>query len=216
MNYFERTSIVLMEQQVPIGRSFLTEQERTIFMDTILTKEMRDKQLEENQGFLADNFSDNLKGHERTGWYLHEDKDFKHCFDNLKNILDQTTYNMACHPLEDNRIDNIYHETILLESWFARSKKNAHTSPHNHGIFLGAFAFSCYLQLPSKNTTLTFAKSDLGYQKTIHAREGDIIIFPSNMSHWSFGLEEERCIVSGNFLFSVRKHEEENEEEVKK
>jgi len=209
MNISDRTSIVLVEQQVPIGRSFLTEEERKIFLDTILTKEQKEKNLKQNEGFILDNVGDNLKGHERTGWYLHEDDDFRHCFDNLKNILYETTFTMACHPSIHGSFDNIYHEIIILESWFARSKQNAHTSPHNHGNFNGVFAFTCYLQLPNKNTTLTFAKSDLSYQKTIHAREGDILIFPANMAHWSFGLEEERSLVSGNFIFSVRKHEDE-------
>jgi hypothetical protein len=92
----------------------------------------------------------------------------------------------------------------MYNSWFAKCRKNSFVSPHHHGYGHGAFSFVCYLKIPSINSSIYFANSDFSWSKNISLREGDIIVFPSHMKHWSNDTEEGRCIFSGNFIWETK------------
>lgn len=201
-----RTSIVNIAQIVPIARTFLQENERKKILDKILELE----KIKENENFLMDNFGDNLIGHKRTNWELHKEKAFKEEYDILHRILFDSTLQMSSYPSSYEGGAEGHYTLSMRDMWFARNI-DGFTRPHTHGNIFGVFSFSCYLHLPNKETNLTFMRSDQMGLNTITAREGDILIFPSNMLHFSYGLEKERSLISGNYNFSqIHIEQEEN------
>lgn len=186
-----RVSLVLLRDLVPIGRTFLKEEERKSILDFCLSKEL---------GQL----NDNLLKTERTDWHLHEDVDFQPYCNFLKKHIWDAMAQMTSYP--DKRFATEYHtEVDLFDCWFARCKKGGYTDPHDHGNIGGQYSFACYLKIPSNTSSLTFASNSFETKERIIVREGDLLVFPSRLKHWSFDTEEDRCLVSGNFIWQIKR-----------
>lgn len=192
-----RVSIVLFKELVPIGRSFLKENERKTILDYCLSKNL-------------EQLKDNLVETERTDWYLHEDEGFSTHVNFLKKHIWDTMAQMTSYP-DKNFNTEYYTEVDLFDCWFAKCKKGGYTDPHNHGNVIGQYSFVCYLQIPSKTSSLTFASNSFEFKERVIVREGDVLVFPSHFKHWSFDTEENRAILSGNFIWSIKRSNDEED-----
>ena len=142
---------------------------------------------------------DNLYKTERTGWRMHEDK-------RVFNIMQQITDmfgKMVCNEIPS------YFEGVginLFECWIARSQDGSLVEPHNHGSNLNLTQWSVvfYANIPSETTSLVFFDSYIGKKIQLDVREGDFIIFPSDILHYTTDTCEGRMILSGNLSMSLR------------
>lgn len=198
-----KTSLILFPQTIAIGKTSLTENERLELLDRIKLKE-RNKKKE----FITEEISDNLIDQERSDWHIHQQPEFADYFQNvLYPRLDEIAQQMISYPSKDHGLHNLFEHTLRIhDSWFARNK-NGYTQPHNHGNHLYGLSFVCYLELPSKETSITFNNHSHDYILPVYVKEGDMIVFPSNLIHWAFGLEEGRSFISGNMFMLMKERE---------
>lgn len=179
-------------------RSFLNDDDRIKILNC-LEKE------EENKLSLI---NDNLINIERTGWECHHNENFRPYYDIIlkelyKSMIHLSSIEGGCSFRGEVK-KNIRYSIFMIDSWFAKCRKNSFVFPHHHGFGYGSFSFVCYLKIPSLKTSLSFANSDFSWQKNIALREGDILVFPSYLKHWSNDTEEGRSVFSGNFVWEAR------------
>jgi hypothetical protein len=191
-----RVSLIPYEEKMFLMKTFLNESEKNNILSFI----------ENDLDLNLKLYNDNLILTERTEWIYHENEKFKLLFKTIKNqIIDGMK--AFTESFGENSVPIIYN-VEMIETWFAKCKKNGYTRPHNHGNSFGAFSYSCYLKLPSKTSSIEFANRDFSWQERIKVREGDILIFPTHLTHWSFDTEEERSLLSGNFILTCNRVEE--------
>lgn len=191
-----RLSVVSFKETMNIVRSFIDDKDRIDILNFI-------EKSEKDKLFLL---NDNLINTERTDWKYHQNRDFRPYYNILLKELFEcviqydTLYGGGLKIRKDYDIER---SIFMMDSWFAKSRKNAFVEPHNHGHGYAFFSFVCYLKLPSLKSSLKFASSDLSWQENLLVREGDIIVFPSHLPHWTNDVEEGRSIYSGNFIFQT-------------
>jgi hypothetical protein len=194
MNNNDRISGIDFEEKSLILKTFLLEEERLKLLNFI----------EKNQENKLLDIKDNLFLSERTDWFYHEDEDFKPFFYDIiyKQLLNAVENIIFQFAKKDKLFIDIDYGVDVYNCWFSKFKKGGYTMPHVHFESYGNFAFSCYLKLPSLRSSLTFCNSNKKI-KNIEVREGDILIFPGHLQHWSFDVEEDRSLLSGNFLLTT-------------
>jgi hypothetical protein len=135
---------------------------------------------------------DNLIKTDRTGWLVHLE------YPELHPVLDvfctRLHKAMTQHAPSDRFDTNI----DLRDSWIARSKSGAVVDPHHHGLLPSSWSFCYYAKIPSGKSSITFMDNNLSQKITVHVQEGDLIWFPSHLTHYTVDTEEGRMIYSGN------------------
>lgn len=197
-NFKFKISEIPFDETYYIIKSFLNDEDRIKILDFI-------EKEEENKLSLL---NDNLINTERTNWHYHQNKEFRPYYDLiLKELYQSMMYYSSreggSSPDRGTK-EQIKYSIFMYNSWFAKCRKEAFVSPHHHGYSHGTFSFVCYLKIPSLKSSLAFANSDFNWVKNISLREGDIIVFPSYMKHWSNDTEEGRSIFSGNFIWETK------------
>jgi ectoine hydroxylase-related dioxygenase (phytanoyl-CoA dioxygenase family) len=75
--------------------------------------------------------------------------------------------------------------------------------PHTHvdgDMFTNEYSLSAYLNLPQEKSSLTFLTNRGDTTNfCVEVRKGDVLIFPSNLCHYSNDCHEGRIILSSNF-----------------
>jgi hypothetical protein len=202
MRNSNRVSNILFKEKTLIVKTFLLEEERVKILNFI-EKDQENKLL---------NINDNLFLTERTEWFYHENENFKPFFyDIVYNQILSAVENIIFQYTDKSKGNNgliIDYGIDVYNCWFSKFKKGGYTMPHVHFESYGNFAFSCYLKLPSLRSSLTFCNSDNTDIQNIEVREGDILIFPGHLQHWSFDVEEDRSLLSGNFLLTANREKE--------
>jgi hypothetical protein len=178
-------------------KSFLHNGDREKILNFIEEKE-------KNKLFVL---SDSLINTERTDWHYHLNDEFRPYYDILLKELYECMmfYSLeTSFTLGKNETRKLKYSIFMLDSWFAKCRENAFVEPHHHGYGYGLYSFVCYLKIPSRSSSIKFANSDFSWSYDTFVREGDIIVFPSNLKHWSHDTEEGRSIFSGNFVWEVK------------
>jgi cupin superfamily acireductone dioxygenase involved in methionine salvage len=189
----ERKSLIYYPDYQKIVRSFLTKKEINEIISFIEKDTSEKLEVYDDQLFLT----------KRTDWQYHKNDKFKPYFEILKKQIDECIYeNFTSSFKKFNRGSKFRYDLIYLDTWFAKSQKNSYVDTHDHGDDIGAFSFVCYLKIPSGESSLTFTNSEFSWKQRIIVKEGDILVFPSGTIHWSFDIEEERSIFSGNTLLA--------------
>lgn len=199
-NFFYRSKIseIPFNQKSFFVKTFIDENDRIKILDFI----------EKQQENKLDVINDNLIETERTDWDYHLNLEFRPYYNIIfKELLLGMTYfskNYGNHKTSDN-YNSCKFSIFMLNCWYAKSKKNAYVQPHDHGSGYFSFSFSCYLNIPSKISSLTFMSAQAEWRENVAVKEGDILIFPSHLLHWTRDVEENRSILSGNFLLEMKR-----------
>ena len=136
--------------------------------------------------------NDNLLKTDRTGWVVHEEHQELHpVLDVIFNTLNNAFQQIAM-------AENFAFGVELNDSWIARSKAGAVVDPHHHGLVPCRWSFCFYAKIPSGKSSITFMDNNLSQKVVIHVQEGDLIWFPSYLTHYSVDTEDGRLIYSGN------------------
>ncbi len=139
---------------------------------------------------------DNLINTERTDWHAHKNEK---AFQVWKSIVD--VFNDAFfRDMTGGR--SIHLGAFLHESWIAVSTENSFVAPHDHGACPFMWSFSFYAKIPNKQSSINFGGAGSDNIK-IPVREGDLLLFPSHLQHYSNDTVPERTIFSGNFWVKV-------------
>lgn len=147
----------------------------------------------DNTGLSQDNLFDT----ERTSWTAHHDDEVKNvCSQMFETFL--TFGRLSCRNNEQMEID-------LFESWIAKSNKDAFVEPHHHyqNLHGCSWSFVFYACIPSGQSELVFLGNEYE-KKSILVRQGDFLIFPSDLPHYSEDTCEGRIILSGNFHVRIK------------
>lgn len=201
----ERVSSLHISEKLLISKTFLTEKERIDILNFI----------NEDQKNKLKEIGDNLILTERTDWEYHKNEKFKEYYEKiilkeLKSGMRSIT-NQYADPNIGGMDADTYFDIKMINMWFAKFKDGGYTRPHNHFCSFGSYAFSCYLKLPSSRSSITFCNSLKSQILNVEVREGDILIFPGHLQHWSFDVEENRSLLSGNFTLLVNSSYSDNE-----
>jgi hypothetical protein len=188
-------------EDVLIVKTFLTEKERIEILNCI----ENDSSIE-----LSKNISDNLLNTDRTNWDYHKNKNFKKIYDGMiYGILHDAMELFVLRDLHSyDALSYIKYGIFTTDCWFAKSNNNSIVQPHVHGSLFGLFSFSCYLKLPSSRTSLSFSNKHNNVGVDVEIKEGDILIFPSHITHWTTDVEEGRSILAGNLVLTIQIKEE--------
>lgn len=142
--------------------------------------------------FNENGVQDNLLKTERTGWVVHEE------IVEIHPVLDRifASLNNAFGQLSMG--EDFTYSVQLCDSWIARSKSGAVVDPHHHGLVPHRWSFCYYASIPSGKSSLTFMDNIISNKVVVHVQEGDLIWFPSSLTHYTVDTEEGRVIYSGN------------------
>jgi hypothetical protein len=193
-----RISTLSFPNIIPLAKTFFDHKETQSILNFFEDGSNYDSEWAVNYG------DSDLHLMERTEWDLYDNIDFKNSFKKIiENRLYDAMMDVSCFPRPSKFMRFVPNYKVQMYNiWFARCKKGGYTDPHNHGLSLGCYSFVYYLKLPSKVTSLTFSNSDSSIKDRMLLREGDMIVFPSNLLHWSFDTEDDRCLLAGNFVWS--------------
>lgn len=147
---------------------------------------------------------------DRTGWHLQMEEGFVETGEkighflhrlNMSFLLDQpNTRSLGASRVEKGAVTELYN------LWVAWYNDKSFVRPHNHSgldIFGGAMSFVAYLEAPPEGTSLTFTSEHVSEFYAIKVRQNDVLIFPSDITHYSNDTSDGRTVVSGNFLFRM-------------
>lgn len=182
-------------------KSFLNEEDRSKIYNFV-------EQHQKDRLFLL---NDNLINTERTDWHYHYNQDFRPFYDIIYRELHECMNHYSVRigygdASERSLFDKVKCKIFMLNSWYAKCRKEAFIEPHHHGYGHSLYSFVCYLRIPSLKSSLNFANSDISWSNSVSVREGDILVFPSHLKHWSKDTEEGRAIFSGNFVWETTHH----------
>lgn len=113
-------------------------------------------------------------------------------------------------------VDEIPHaaagyDVVIREAWVSLLGETGYTWPHNHvGEYgqIGSYSFVVYLG--DAETTISFSSMDNWH--TYFVTKGDILFFPSDISHMSFDSCANRTVFSCNLHVYMKKPEDEDGE----
>lgn len=139
---------------------------------------------------------DNLLNTERTDWNSHTD--------DVVNLVASEIVKGFGVMASYSRSEFGEIKFELTESWIAESQKDALVEPHDHGDnFYGInWSFVFYARLPEEKTSLVFFDPTHG-KTSVSLSEGDFLIFPSDLFHYTDDICEGRLIYSGNFFVKL-------------
>lgn len=162
-----------------------------------ISKDICQSILDFAESYREQHVVDNLYKVDRTDWQLHEKEGFSEL---LKPVIDTIagcskdivypTYIDSRPPLHTCRM-NFY------DTWVAWFNGESATLPHIHKPIFNHFGYSLYLRLPNGKSSLGFSQCD--DRKLVDVYEGDMLIFPGYLPHWSFDMSDGRALLAGNF-----------------
>lgn len=143
---------------------------------------------------------DNLFDTERTDWKAHNHSGVQNVWQSVSEkfsfLFRREMYPSGLESVSMN----------LHESWIGVSGEDAFIEPHNHGRCPLIWSFVFYAKIPNKTSSLRFISRDTDHVK-VNVREGDVLFFPSNLTHYSNDTFSGRTIFSGNFTVSLTMRE---------
>ena len=91
----------------------------------------------------------------------------------------------------------------LYNAWVGFYKGNSFVHPHCHEEPPNFYSIAAYLSTGSDDTSLSFMTDEspshgVNRPKVI-CKQGDLIIFPSSLYHYTNDTSDERVVLSGNY-----------------
>ena len=178
-------------------------------MKTTLDKELCNTLIELAGQKLETGIVDNLEGVRRTGWHLQLDKDIapylqrvsakvEHC---ISTRLNYPHFNKR-KPASMKR-NGMQFVVAMYNAWISFYKDNSFVHPHCHAEAPNFYSIAAYLSTGDSDTSLNFMTDESpshGINRPrVVCKQGDLVIFPSNLYHYTNDTSDERIVLSGNY-----------------
>ena len=154
-------------------------------------------------------WDDNLVGVDRSNWQIYKGYEDDPSFLELAShcqLYAETVHNKF--PEDELNVD-------WVSAWIMNGKDGGIVQPHVHGKHWGELSFSLYLSLPKEKTSISFMSVDVNndvFHREIIVEEGDMLVFPGNLIHFSKDISADRVVMSGNVVVNyIPKRAMENE-----
>lgn len=144
-----------------------------------------------------ENVLDNLYDVERTDWKLHAKEGAEEILQPVLNKVVSCSSDIVCPSYFEANTPKHEIKLNFYDTWVAWFNKESATLPHLHLPFLTHYSFSLYLKLPSGKSSIGF--NQCSNRRLVDVYEGDLVIFPGFLPHWSFDMSDGRVLLAGNF-----------------
>ena len=141
----------------------------------------------------------------KTDFILKTSIDKKLCQDIIEVTKDKLGEDISDNLADVNRTIWELHtdeDAATFNAWVAHYKNESFVEPHCHTPYPGFYSCSLYLSTGGKDTSLSFlsdeAPSFNQNKLKIPCKEGDMLIFPSDLVHYTNDTFDERIILSAN------------------
>ena len=177
-------------------------------LKTSIDKKTCEELIEATKDKLDEDIQDNLNNVRRTIWELHTDEDTSSV---VSKIMDHVNFcirtrlnyphpNQNQPPFFDNKM--FFYSFATFNAWVAHYKNESFVEPHCHIEYPNYYSCALYLSTGGDETSLSFlsdeAPSFNQNKMKIPCKEGDMLIFPSNLIHYTNDTFDKRIVMSAN------------------
>ena len=177
-------------------------------LKTSIDKKTCEELIEATKDKLDEDIQDNLSNVRRTIWELHTDEDTSSV---VSKIMDHVNFcirtrlnyphpNQNQPPFFDNKM--FFYSFATFNAWVAHYKNESFVEPHCHIEYPNYYSCALYLSTGGDETSLSFlsdeAPSFNQNKMKIPCKEGDMLIFPSNLIHYTNDTFDKRIVMSAN------------------
>jgi hypothetical protein len=178
-------------------------------MKTTLDKELCNTLIELAEQKLETDIVDNLEGVRRTGWDLQKDKDVAPYLQSVTSKVEHCISTRLNYPhFNKSRPDSMRRNGMqfviaMYNAWIGFYKNNSFVHPHCHEQPPNFYSIAAYLSTGDSDTSLNFMTDEspsYGINRPrVVCKQGDLVIFPSSLYHYTNDTSDERIVLSGNY-----------------
>jgi len=178
-------------------------------MKTTLDKELCNTLIELAGKKLETNIVDNLEDVRRTGWHLQRDKDVAPYLQKVTAKVEHCISTRLNYPHFNKRkpaamsANGMQFVIAMYNAWISFYKDNSFVHPHCHAEAPNFYSIAAYLSTGDSDTSLNFMTDESpshGINRPrVVCKQGDLVIFPSNLYHYTNDTSDERIVLSGNY-----------------
>ena len=157
---------------------------------------------------LENNIQDNLEGVKRTGWDLQKDPDMGPYLQQVTAKVEHAISTRLNYPHFNKRKpdsmkrNGMQFVIAMYNAWIGFYNKNSFVHPHCHEEAPNFYSIAAYLSTGENDTSLYFmtdeSPSHGANRLRVKCRTGDMVIFPSNLYHYTNDTDDKRIVLSGN------------------
>ena len=188
--------------------SYIPIMKNEFILKTSIDKKTCEELIEATKDKLDEDIQDNLSNVRRTIWELHTDEDTSSV---VSKIMDHVNFcirtrlnyphpNQNQPPFFDNKM--FFYSFATFNAWVAHYKNESFVEPHCHIEYPNYYSCALYLSTGGDETSLSFlsdeAPSFNQNKMKIPCKEGDMLIFPSNLIHYTNDTFDKRIVMSAN------------------
>ena len=188
--------------------SYIPIMKNEFILKTSIDKKTCEELIEATKDKLDEDIQDNLSNVRRTIWELHTDEDTSSV---VSKIMDHVNFcirtrlnyphpNQNQPPFFDNKM--FFYSFATFNAWVAHYKNESFVEPHCHIEYPNYYSCALYLSTGGAETSLSFlsdeAPSFNQNKMKIPCKEGDMLIFPSNLIHYTNDTFDKRIVMSAN------------------
>ena len=188
--------------------SYIPVMRNEFILKTSVNKETCEELIEITKDKLDEEINDNLSNVRRTIWELHTDED---AGPTIGRIMDHVNYCIRTrlnfpHPnqSEPSFFENkmFFYSFATFNAWVAHYKNESFVEPHCHIEYPNFWSCALYLSTGGDETSLSFlsdeAPSFSQNKINIPCKDGDMLIFPSSLVHYTNDTSDKRIVMSAN------------------
>ena len=188
--------------------SYIPIMKNDFILKTSIDKKTCEELIEATKDKLDEDIQDNLNNVRRTIWELHTDEDtssvvskiMDHANLCIRTRLNYPHPNQNQPPFFDNKM--FFYSFATFNAWVAHYKNESFVEPHCHIEYPNFWSCALYLSTGGDETSLSFlsdeAPSFNQNKMKIPCKEGDMLIFPSNLIHYTNDTFDKRIVMSAN------------------
>ena len=188
--------------------SYIPIMKNEFILKKSIDKKTCEELIEATKDKLDEDIQDNLSNVRRTIWELHTDEDTSSV---VSKIMDHVNFcirtrlnyphpNQNQPPFFDNKM--FFYSFATFNAWVAHYKNESFVEPHCHIEYPNYYSCALYLSTGGDETSLSFlsdeAPSFNQNKMKIPCKEGDMLIFPSNLIHYTNDTFDKRIVMSAN------------------
>ena len=178
-------------------------------MKSTLSKELCNALIELAEQKLETDIVDNLEGVRRTGWDLQKDKDVAPYLQSVTSKVEHCISTRLNYPhFNKSRPDSMRRNGMqfviaMYNAWIGFYKNNSFVHPHCHEQPPNFYSIAAYLSTGDSDTSLNLMTDEspsYGINRPrVVCKQGDLVIFPSSLYHYTNDTSDERIVLSGNY-----------------
>ena len=178
-------------------------------MKSTLSKELCNALIELAEQKLETDIVDNLEGVRRTGWDLQKDKDVAPYLQSVTSKVEHCISTRLNYPHfnkrqpDSMRRNGMQFVIAMYNAWIGFYKNNSFVHPHCHAQPPNFYSIAAYLSTGDSDTSLNFMTDEspsYGINRPrVVCKQGDLVIFPSSLYHYTNDTSDERIVLSGNY-----------------